>query len=959
MRHAATSLSPSRLLFTLGILVVVPSSRSLGTAKVNRHKPWIEELYHGVVTENEEEVLLSPPLVAMDHDAPTPYAGEICGFRVLGAGTPFEGVVVNSSTGEGVLRARPGLDCESKTEYEFGIQALDCGEDGQHRRQRKSHRATVRVQVQDVNEFVPKFTQPVYEVTLLKKETGDEPDTSEPENKGSAGRGDAVVLRVEATDGDCSPQFGQICGYEILTPGSPFSIDMDGNVRVSGLLPDADGSERTMEFIVTAFDCGKRRAQRDAIVRIHIRAPCRHGWQGWSDTIEYPAGGGALPLFPGIALETCQTSPTSLQASVAVETGVGGRTCDRDTYSELSRRRLCDAASGAVELLQAASNHSSKLPSSSRHHFEGSEAFMLNQALNLSGAFSLSVWLRHRSGGDAREAIICEGDRTGTGIRKLSLFLHECRVIFSFRRDVIEQGGSHPADFYWKLEQACDNEWHFYVINVDYPAVTLLVDGVSYDPYQVSSDWPISGADLETQVVIGACWQGGEAAQLGDYLYGELWGLLLRSGIRDSRRDIACLLACQEGLDFSAFDSLGRGMKVHFNPTQSVLTLEGDDPEAFSRTLRHAAYLNSRFFPSPGPRRVTISTQLTCAPDSTCPSVPPVSAYVVVGRAPEPQLWISAASPLAPEASDLAAPGGVPLTPALRILSFPRINSDIEAQSEENNMAEGERAGSGLAHNLEACEVLAQGSTLASQYEELLLLLPSELASMLTLHSSAEGLLIDGVAPMAVYQQALRHLAYRNTNLHHLTRRSFVIRCTELSGRFLSNDFVLEVNPLHSAHLPGSPSHLIAEPRLASDAADSNVGSSTTTVLGISAVVVVVAVCVVLGAVTLGVARVRATQRGIVRTGAEGREGEMDWDDSGLTITVNPMESCEETGISEDEVGLDEESSEGEGYGEEEEEEEEEEESRGEAEGGPGREGHLGSSTPYAQLEWDDSTLSY
>jgi len=67
-----------------------------------------------------------------------------------------------------------------------------------------------------------------------------------------------------------------------------------------------------------------------------------------------------------------------------------------------------------------------------------------------------------------------------------------------------------------------------------------------------------------------------------------------------------------------------------------------------------------------------------------------VSAYVVVGRAPEPQLWLSAASPLAPEASDLAAPGGVPLTPALRILSFPRINSDIEAQSEENNMAEGE-----------------------------------------------------------------------------------------------------------------------------------------------------------------------------------------------------------------------------------------------------------------------------
>lgn len=42
---------------------------------MNKHKPWIETSYHGVITENTDVVLLDPPLVALDKDAPVPYAG--------------------------------------------------------------------------------------------------------------------------------------------------------------------------------------------------------------------------------------------------------------------------------------------------------------------------------------------------------------------------------------------------------------------------------------------------------------------------------------------------------------------------------------------------------------------------------------------------------------------------------------------------------------------------------------------------------------------------------------------------------------------------------------------------------------------------------------------------------------------------------------------------------------------
>lgn len=56
--------------------------------------------------------------------------------------------------------------------------------------------------------------------------------------------------------------------------------------------------------------------------------------------------------------------------------------------------------------------------------------------------------------------------------------------------------------------QICDKEWHYYVINVEFPAVTLFVDGVTYEPYLVTDDWPIHASKIDTQLTVGACWQG-------------------------------------------------------------------------------------------------------------------------------------------------------------------------------------------------------------------------------------------------------------------------------------------------------------------------------------------------------------------------------------------------------------------------------------------------------------------
>lgn len=44
------------------------------------------------------------------------------------------------------------------------------------------------------------------------------------------------------------------------------------------------------------------------------------------------------------------------------------------------------------------------------------------------------------------------------------------------------------------------------------------------------------------------------------------------------------------------------------NPSQSTLTIEGDDIDRVDKAMQHISYLNSRQFPTPGIRRLKITS---------------------------------------------------------------------------------------------------------------------------------------------------------------------------------------------------------------------------------------------------------------------------------------------------------------------------------------------------------------
>uniref|UniRef100_A0AAX7TFN1 Calsyntenin-1 n=1 Tax=Astatotilapia calliptera TaxID=8154 RepID=A0AAX7TFN1_ASTCA len=838
---------------------------------VNKHKPWIETTYHGIVTENDDKVLLDPPLIALDKDAPLRYAGEICGFRIHGQNVPFEAVVLDKSTGEGVIRAKDKLDCELQKEHTFTIQAYDCGEGPDGANMKKSHKATVHIQVNDINEYSPVFKEKSYKATVIEGKKYDS------------------ILKVEAVDADCSFQFSQICNYEIVTPDVPFTIDKDGFIKNTEKL--SYGKERMYKLTVTAYDCGKNRASEDVLVKISVKPTCKPSWQGFNKRIEYEPGTGSLALFPSMHLETCDEPITSIRASIELETNHIGKGCDRDTYSEKSLHKLCGASSGTVELLPAPSssaNWTVGLPTDNGHdsdqvfEFNGTQAIKVPNGMvstSLKDPFTISVWMRHGPGAHEKETILCNSDKTEMNRHHYSLYVHNCRLIFLLRQEPSEAENYKPAEFHWKLDQVCDKEWHHYVLNVEFPTVSVFVDGTTFEPFLVTEDYPLHASKIETQLTIGACWQGGNA-RMAQFFRGNLAGLIIRTGKLENKKVIDCLYTCKEGLDVQLPEEVASAIKVEFNPNQSSLTVEGDDIDAFDKVMQHISYLNSRQFPTPGIRHLRISTTVKCFNEESCVTVPDAEGYVMVLQPEEPKISLSGIDHFARSAAEFESQEGVTLFPELRIVST--ITREVEADT-ESEAAEGTVVSEEIMHNLDTCEVTVVGDELDGEHESLEVDMSQLQQRSLEMSSSNVGLVITGVNTMANYEQVLHLIRYKNWHTEALFDRKFKLVCSELNGRYISNDFKVEVR-LSVCHVPMEhANNAMVQPNFINPVHHASVDLAAT-------IVIVVCVSFLVFMIILGVFRIRAAHQRTMRDQENGKENEMDWDDSALTITVNPME---------------------------------------------------------------------
>uniref|UniRef100_A0A8C9FNI1 Calsyntenin 2 n=1 Tax=Pavo cristatus TaxID=9049 RepID=A0A8C9FNI1_PAVCR len=791
------------------------------------------------------------------------------------------------------------------------------------------------------------------------------------------------ILQVEAIDEDCSPQYSQICNYEIVTTDVPFAIDRNGNIRNTEKL-NYD-KQRRYEIMVTAFDCGQKHAREDVLVQVNVKPVCKPGWQDWNKRIEYKPGSGSIPLFPSIHLETCDGPVSSTHTTIELQTNHIGKGCDRETYSEKSLQKLCGASSGAIDLLpspSATTNWTAGLLMDNNDiifKFDGKQGAKIPDGIvpkNLTDQFTISLWMKHGPSPGLRaekETILCNSDKTEMNRHHYALYVHNCRLVFLLRKDFDQADTFRPAEFHWKLDQICDKEWHYYVVNVEFPVVTLYMDGTTYEPYLVTNDWPIHPSHIAMQLTVGACWQGNmneNEPRFAQYFHGSLASLTIRPGKIESQKVISCLQACKEGLDINSLESLGQGVKYHFNPSQSVLVMEGDDIENINRALRKVSYINSRQFPTAGVRRLKVSSKVQCFGEDVCINIPDIDAYVMVLQANEPKITISGMDHFARPAAQFESERGVILLPDIRIVS----TVTKTEHSKKNDGANKPVVLEEMLHDLDFCDVLVSGAELDPEQECLELDRTELQGKHLDATNSTAGYSIYGADTMHNYEQVLQQIRYRNWYTSATFERKFRIKCSELNGHYTSNEFNLEVNILHStnSNYMDHVNKVIVQPQFLQsihhpEESISTVHNSDINLLpfrlfvsvvpSVATVVIVICVSVLIFIIAVGVYRIRTAQQHSSTDNESSKENEMDWDDSALTITVNPMEKyekphrAEEESEEEDEEEEDTTSAESDESEEEDDEEEEEEaivQKRGKQ-----------NLTRQEQLEWDDSTLPY
>ena len=129
--------------------------------------------------------------------------------------------------------------------------------------------------VKDVNEYIPEWSEEEYSGQVEEGELAES------------------ILKVSASDRDCSPTFGDICQYTISSPDQPFHVDQHGVITNTAPLSAQESRSHVLSVIAT--DCGGKESS-PVLVTITVLPKCQTSWAGKSQII-----GQFLPIIPQYA----------------------------------------------------------------------------------------------------------------------------------------------------------------------------------------------------------------------------------------------------------------------------------------------------------------------------------------------------------------------------------------------------------------------------------------------------------------------------------------------------------------------------------------------------------------------------------------------------------------------------------------------------------------------------------
>lgn len=924
----------------------------------------LEASYHGLIKENETFVELTP-VIKVDET-------RVCDFRIIKKSNhdiPFEIELVDDLA---VLKATKTLNCEKHIIYRFDIMAVLCT--GEH-----SNTASVHVAVSDVNEYSPVFSQPSYVIDV------------------DEGRLYSEIIRVEASDRDCSPLFGDICKYEIMTSEStehqPFAIDKEGVIRNN--MPLSHKAAQNHILSVVAYDCAMKQSA-PVMVNIHVRQVCEPKVHNASEHVNYTTStSSAIDLFPNINLDLCDMqcdgSEPIIQMTVALKTKHISFGCDRDADKCFRQHNVVDLLPKFSQWTKdLAYDESSHDDSESVFHFDGnSGAIVPSTTIShhdfAAKPFSISTVFRHSSTASndkhTKEHIICSADDHKMNRHHMALFVRNCRLILLLRKNFSEGDLNifSPAEWRWKIPEICDNEWHHYTVNFDMPKVDLYIDGKKFDVIvedrhsnpEVIDDWPLHAAHgVNTTLTVGACYQGSEN-RLKHGFNGDISEIKVALQSTLNEDEIKCTNECAEHLIVPSEHFLETAEQIQSNAQLNEIIIEGNNRSNIVKLMQHIQYVNTKEVPTVGRRNIEVKAVVSC-PGRKAIRLPIADTYLMVAK----DETVEEPSTLPPNDIEL---NGIPdsekdLTseekPLILIagkqnhlVSYQDIKEGVHILANVNiNVMSGEKIQSQL-QKLDSCIVTVFPS-LNPDHEQISLPQSENVSATLDIKTTLtkDGVELIGFDTIVNYQTVLQSLVYTNKKPAYYLNRVFKLSCSQMNLQFRSAEFTSTITVLHPKQVPATTSKDINKPAVAAEHHDfdiaahamvhsNDVEEPTSRIhnivhdsgdsASVTIFIAIIGVALVVFLVGIVIATVRNSGEDSRRDTVQrlskhvptklNTDPQLDWDDSALTITINPMQNCSMSG---------EESSESENSDSEDEEEI-----------------TNGRYKNVSQLEWDNSTI--
>ncbi|XP_060573318.1 calsyntenin-1-like [Ruditapes philippinarum] len=884
-------------------------------------------LFRGKVREHETVVHLEPGLLARDNDT-VGASRLICRYEIVSnrKNIPFEIEVKNKETGEALLKVKKGavLSYEKRKHYKFNIFAYDC-EDPPY--SKKSNRGVVTVKVEGVDKFAPVFDKTTYFVEMEEDRMYDS------------------IIKVTAHDDDNESDNKAICSYDILDDDVPFVIDNEGNLKNTEKI----SHKERYNFIVkvVARDCAGM-VSAPAFINIDVKEICKNGWTDFPDHIEYTPGSGHKQLTNNAHLQICDRKcvPDHISTRLNLQTKHIGKGCDRDTYSITSQRKLCGANEDSVDLLPTpslTSNWTNAIPTDDGH--DGDKVYMFNGVdiavevpnnhidHKLRRHFTISTWMKHTYPNTVvsshkkgnKEHLLCMSDGDGMNRHHYALYVHNTKLVFVLRRESEDSKDLEvfkPAEWRWNLDQVNDGEWHHYAISMDFPDLSLYVDGqlaeTTNENFEILDDWPLHPTDRVhfTKLVVGACWKGLDEVYV-DHFQGFLAGLSILKDRTESERVIQCLNSCQESLDFTELKDMPSGSSVSFNKDMTEFSITGQNASDIETLVQKLAYVNYRPFPTPGRRNLNIRTSVHCG--HTEEILPLVESYVFVQHSDKPVITIAGKDVITGSKEQLDEGMDIFKDLSIHVDFMLPVNEEDdrdETESENDDVNDtSEMKKARLQYKLSKATLMQQTMVHKDNSEDVLLDmctiraepvlnfynehldLPKDEINKFNMKlegiETQAGLVIMDADTIKNYERVIRNIRYIHNKAEELYMRKFVISCSSQSARFVSNEFEVLIAPVKDVEEHDT----IMKANIANNARHQNVlthtfqqrqfEGNTSTNLGMVAIIVV---CVgfLLFMIVLGVLRIRAAHNRRVPSMDE--RPEMEWDNSELNITVNPID---------------------------------------------------------------------